>query len=155
MAVLISGRVIQGLGAGGLDVLDDIILADLTTLKERPLYLGLMVIPVAIGSILGPILGGILAQYATWRWIGWVNLPITAVNAALVVIFLKIRSLQESFRQRSKRLDWLGLLLFTIGCTLTATPLAWAGVMYPWSSWKTLLPLLLGVAVLLAFTVYE
>ncbi|KAM4060798.1 major facilitator superfamily protein [Hirsutella rhossiliensis] len=155
MGVLIGGRVIQGLGAGGLDVFNEIILADITTLKERPMYLGLMAVPVAVGSILGPILGGMLAQYATWRWIGWINLPVSVVDLVLVFFFLKLKTLQESFREKALRLDWIGLVLFTIGCTLTATPIAWAGVMYPWSSWRTILPLCLGIAVLAAFGWYE
>ena len=68
MTVLIVGRVLQGLGAGGLDVLNEIILADITTLKERPLYLGLFAIPMLGGTVLGPIMGGLFAEYVTWRW---------------------------------------------------------------------------------------
>jgi MFS family permease len=51
MNLLIIGRVLQGLGGGGLDVLGEVILADITTLKERPLYLGLFSIPMAGGAI--------------------------------------------------------------------------------------------------------
>lgn len=57
MAVLILGRALQGIGAGGLDVLTDIILTDITTMKERPLYIGLFTIPMALGSICGPLVG--------------------------------------------------------------------------------------------------
>ena len=68
MTVLIIGRVLQGLGAGGLDVLNEIILADITMLKERPMYLGLFAIPMLGGTVLGPVLGGLFAQYVSWRW---------------------------------------------------------------------------------------
>ncbi|KAI1099759.1 MFS general substrate transporter [Jackrogersella minutella] len=155
MAVLITGRVLQGLGSGGLDVLSEVILADITTLKERPLYLGMLGIPLGGGAILGPILGGVLSEYATWRWIGWINLPVSAFGLALVFFFLQLRAIDRSFRESLHRLDWVGMALFTVGCTLFASPVAWAGAMFPWSSWKTILPLCLGVVLLLAFSWYE
>ncbi|KAI0165409.1 MFS general substrate transporter [Hypoxylon sp. FL1284] len=155
MGVLITGRVFQGLGCGGLDVLNEIILADITTLKERPLYLGLLAVPMAGGTILGPIVGGLLSQYTTWRWIGWINLPVSGLGLLLVALFLRLKAIDQSFRQKLRRLDWSGLLLFTIGCALFTSPLAWAGAMFQWSSWKTLLPLLLGVAILFIFGWHE
>ena len=105
MAVLIVGRILQGLGAGGLDVLNEIILADITTLNERPLYLGMLAIPMAGGSVLGPIMGGLFSEYAGWRWIGWVNLPISALGFVLVFFFMKLQSIDESFREKILRLD--------------------------------------------------
>lgn len=68
MGVLITGRVVQGLGAGGLDVLCEIVLADITTLKERPVYLGAFAIPMLAGSVLGPVVGGLCAMGVGWRW---------------------------------------------------------------------------------------
>ncbi|KAG6354965.1 hypothetical protein INS49_004046 [Diaporthe citri] len=62
MMTIIAGRVIQGLGGGGLDVLQEMIVVDMTTLKERPLYLALMAIPTATGSVLGPIIGALFSE---------------------------------------------------------------------------------------------
>jgi MFS family permease len=75
MPVLIAGRLLQGLGGGGLDVLSEIILVDITTLQERPLYLGLLALPMAGGGVCGPVVGAALAEYVSWRWIGWIILP--------------------------------------------------------------------------------
>lgn len=72
MGILILGRVMQGLGGGGLDVLGEVILVDITTLKERPLYLGLFSIPMAGGAICGPVVGAALAENASWRWTSWI-----------------------------------------------------------------------------------
>ncbi|KAF2679795.1 MFS general substrate transporter [Lentithecium fluviatile CBS 122367] len=155
MSVLILGRVFQGIGAGGLDVLNEIILADITTLKERPMYIGLLSIPIAGGSILGPIIGGLFAQHAGWRWIGWINLPISALGILLVFFFLKLKAIPQSMREKLLRVDWIGIVLFSIGCTLFALPLPWAGAMYPWASWKTIFPLILGAAILVLFGWYE
>ena len=66
MAAVIVGRAIQGLGGSGLDVLNEIITADMTTLKERPLYLGILAIPMAAGAIMGPPVGALLSQFVRY-----------------------------------------------------------------------------------------
>ncbi|OCK74692.1 MFS general substrate transporter [Lepidopterella palustris CBS 459.81] len=67
MSVVIAGRLIQGLEAGGLDVLEEIILADPTSLKERLQYIGLLAISIATGSITGPVLGALFSEFVDWR----------------------------------------------------------------------------------------
>ncbi|KAL0939903.1 MFS transporter [Colletotrichum truncatum] len=155
MPIVILGRVIQGLGGGGLDVLSEIITADITTLKERPLWIGLHSIPMAAGTLAGPIIGALLSEYSDWRWIGWMNIPILAVAVILAFFFLDLKPISGSLRSRLGRLDMVGMLLFAVGCTLFCLPLSWAGAMYPWSSWKTIVPLLVGVIFILAFCVWE
>jgi hypothetical protein len=155
MGVLICGRVLQGLGGGGLDVLNEIIVADITTLKERPLYIGLMALPMAAGSILGPILGSLFSEYVDWRWIGWINLPLIAVITPMTIFCLRLKAIEQSLWTRLKRLDWIGMLLFGTGSTLFALPLSWAGELYPWGSWRTIVPLAIGILVLAGFGAYE
>ena len=155
MPSLIVGRILQGLGGGGLDVLGEVILADITTLKERPLYLGLFAVPLAGGGICGPIIGAAFSEYASWRWIGWLNLPLIAIGFGLSYFFLHQRPIDRSFKAKLRRLDWLGMLLFTIGSTALALPLSWAGAMYPWSSWRTIVPLVIGALILITFVISE
>lgn len=155
MAVIILGRVLQGLGGGGLDVLGEIIVADITSLKERPLYLGLLAVPMALGSILGPIVGALFAEYVSWRWIGWINLPLVVVGFAFCFFFLRLKPIDQSVYVKLKSVDWFGMLLFSIGLTAFILPLSWGGSMFPWQSWKTILPLVLGVALLVALGFYE
>ncbi|KAK8010045.1 MFS general substrate transporter [Apiospora arundinis] len=138
MGTLIAGRLIQGLGAGGLYVLQDIILADITSLKERPRYLGLLALPMALGTILGPIVGALFSE-VNWRWIGWINLPIAGVGCIIFV----------------RRLDLVGMAIFALGATAVALPLSWANALYPWSSWKTIVPFVMGLGVLVIFALYE
>ncbi|KAI1450638.1 MFS general substrate transporter [Annulohypoxylon stygium] len=155
MAAIIAGRIIQGLGGGGLDVLGEIIVSDMTTLRERPLYLGLMSIPIAIGSILGPTIGALFSDFVTWRWIGWINLPLLGISLPLLAFFLKLKRLESTLEAKLKRLDWTGMGVFTAGCTLFVLPISWADSLYPWKSYQTILPLLLGFAVLVGFAIYE
>ncbi|KAJ5962522.1 Major facilitator superfamily domain general substrate transporter [Penicillium viridicatum] len=157
MNTIIVARVLQGLGGGGLDLLAMVILADMTTLEERSKYLGLMAIPSAIGNIMGPVIGALFSTYVTWRWIGWINLPLLGIAIPLVFFFLKLRPvpLDVTLANNLKRLDWIGMALVIIGITIFVIPLSWAGSLFPWASWQTLLPLLLGVAVLVIFVFYE
>jgi MFS family permease len=134
MAGVIIGRTLQGLGGSGLDVPNEIIIADMTTLKERPLYLGIMAIPIAAGTLLRPIVGSLLAQYVSWRWIGYINLPLTAAGFLLVFFFLRLRPVEGTFLSKVRRLDMVGKSLFTIGCAVFVLPLSWAGSMYAWGS---------------------
>ncbi|KAF7950797.1 uncharacterized protein EAE97_002349 [Botrytis byssoidea] len=157
MNTIIVGRVLQGFGGGGIDVLVEIILSDITTLKERSFCLGLMAIPNAVGNILGPSIGAIFSSYASWRWIGWVNLPILGISAPLIVFFLHLRpvELDEKLSANLKKLDWIGMMLVVTGITIFVLPLSWAGSLFPWKSWQTLLPILLGAVLLVIFVVYE
>ncbi|KAJ5634814.1 MFS transporter [Penicillium herquei] len=157
MNTIIIGRVLQGFGGGGIDVLSEVILADMTTLQERSKYLGLMGIPSAIGNILGPCVGALFSTYASWRWIGWMNLPFLGAATPLLFFFLKLRpvKLDASLSDNVARLDWIGMMLLIIGITMFVLPLSWAGSLFPWASWQTLLPMLLGVAVLVGFGFYE
>ncbi|KAJ4017483.1 hypothetical protein NW752_001389 [Fusarium irregulare] len=154
LKTIIVGRVLQGFGGGGIDVLVQVILTDMTTLEERATYLGLMGIPNAVGNILGPSVGALFSTYATWRWIGWVNLPILGFGAPLVFFFLKLRNIKVD-ASNIERLDWIGIGLVVSGITIVVLPLSWAGSLFPWSSWQTLVPMLLGVAVLALFVWYE
>jgi len=67
--MLIAGRAIQGIGGGGINMLIDLIICDLVPLRERPKYLGLVAIIFAIGTGMGPFIGGALVQRVSWRWV--------------------------------------------------------------------------------------
>ncbi|KAK7706091.1 hypothetical protein SLS64_002450 [Diaporthe eres] len=155
MTTLIAGRAIQGLGGGGLDVLQEMIVVDMTTLKERPLYLALMAIPTATGSIVGPVVGALLSEYASWRWIGWINLPVLGVASVLAFMFLRLRPIGSSFASKMRALDWVGMFLFTAATVSVSLPLSWADSLYSWGSWRTILPLILGVFIFVGFGWYE
>lgn len=155
MATIIAGRVLQGLGGGGLDLLGEIIVADITTLQERSLYLGLMALPIALGTILGPTMGALFSSFVSWRWIGWINLPLLGVAFPLVLFFLRTRPIDTPFIATIKLLDWGGIFLSLAGITVFVVPLSWAGALYPWKSWQTIVPLFIGIALLVALGFYE
>ncbi|KXT04063.1 hypothetical protein AC578_4906 [Pseudocercospora eumusae] len=156
MPTLIAGRVLQGLGGGGINVLVESIVADMTTLKERSFWLGIMGIPIATGNVLGTPIGGILT-IADWRWLGWINLPFIGVGAPLVLFFLRLRSITSDtpLYIRLKSLDWFGILVLSGGIVSLVLALGCASELYPWSAWQTIFPLIFGLFLLLAFAFYE
>ncbi|KAK4897305.1 hypothetical protein LTR27_004825 [Elasticomyces elasticus] len=156
MALMLVGRSVQGVGGGGVLVLTEIVITDLVPLRFRGQYFSLMGAMWAIGSVSGPLVGGAFSVGPKlWRWIFWINLPFLAIGTPLVIIFLNLHFKQTTIMQQLRRIDWVGALLFIGSTTGFLIPLTWGGVMYSWSSWRTLVPLIISAAGLVAFVVWE
>lgn len=154
-ALMLVGRSVQGAGAGGLLALTQVLLTDMVPLRDRGKYLALISIVWAIGSVSGPIIGGAFAQHGAWRWVFWINLPIIAVGSFGIVFFLRLHHRARSINAKLAEIDYVGSLIFMASATSFLIPLTWGGVMYSWSSWRTLVPLFLGAIGILAFCLYE
>lgn len=85
----------------------------------------------------------------------WINLPFIGIGSILVALFLNLNKLDNAFLAKLRRVDWVGIVLFVGSTTGVLIPLTWGGVMYSWSSWHTLLPLLLSICGLIAFGIWE
>lgn len=155
MNVVVAGRLIQGFGAGGLDILQTIILCDITTLKERPRWLGVLSAANAVAAVTGPFLGAGLAQPDVWPWLGWIGLILAGITALLAYFFLHLKPLDADLKDRVRMLDWYGFILFAIMAAAISLPLSWADTLYPWGSWQTLLPLVIGIALIVPFAYIE
>lgn len=153
--MILVGRSIQGVGGGGIIALSEIIVTDLVPLRERGKYFGFLSMMWAVGSVSGPIIGGAFSQEADWRWIFWLNLPFCALGFVLIPLYLNLNHKTESFMEKLARVDWVGSVVFVGSVTAILIPITWGGVMYDWDSWRTLVPLLVGVVGLIAFVVYE
>ncbi|PYH30551.1 putative MFS multidrug transporter [Aspergillus neoniger CBS 115656] len=153
--VLIVGRTIQGVGGGGINVLVDIIVSDLVPLRERPKYMGVIFSVFAVALSLGPVIGGIMTQRVTWRWIFYMNLPISGAALVLLVLFLRTEYKKNSIRDMLKRVDLAGNALLVASVLAVLLALTWGGTEHPWSSWRTILPLVLGSLGLVGFMVFQ
>ncbi|MBV8889850.1 MAG: MFS transporter [Alphaproteobacteria bacterium] len=127
---LIVFRGLQGLGAGGLMVLAQTTIGDLVSPRERGRYQGLFTGVFALCSVLGPLLGGVITDALSWRWIFYVNLPVGAVALVLIVTGLTTRSGPAP----AGRIDYAGAGLLTAATTCLLLVLSWGGAIYPWVS---------------------
>ncbi|PYH87350.1 MFS general substrate transporter [Aspergillus ellipticus CBS 707.79] len=89
ISTIIAGRTVQGIGGGGINILVDTVICDLVPLRQRGKYVALMASVWAVGTTIGPVLGGVFAQYVSWRWVFYINLPLCGVSL-LLVLFLPL-----------------------------------------------------------------
>ncbi|EPQ30462.1 uncharacterized protein PFL1_01988 [Pseudozyma flocculosa PF-1] len=151
---LAVARGLQGLGGGGIQALCEIIASDLTTLKERGFFVGLVGLVFAVASFVAPVLGGIFSS-SNWRWIFWINLPIGFVSLLMIVPFMKLTTPKMTMREKFERMDLFGnTILFgsVVGILVGTTD---GGITRPWSDWEVWLPLALGVVGFFVFLAVE
>ncbi|KAN0084757.1 Major facilitator superfamily domain containing protein [Elaphomyces granulatus] len=152
---MLVGRTIQGIGGGGILALTEIIVTDIIPLRQRGKYFGIISAMWSVGSVVGPILGGGFSQNVSWRWILYINFPFIGLGVLFVLLFLKLNFTPTSLAQKLRSVDYVGTVLFVGSTASFLIPLSWGGVMYDWDSWRTLVPLLIGAAGLVAFVIYE
>lgn len=154
--MLIAARLVQGMGGGGLFVMVDIIVADLVPLRERQKYMSIVMGTFALGTFIGPIIGGVIVTDISWRWVFYINLPIGGVALLLVLLFLRVQHKREgSLWVRLKRIDWLGNAILMSSVVAVLIALTWGGTLYTWDSWHVLVPLLVGAAGMVLFFVHQ
>ena len=150
MVELILFRTVQGLGAGGLLVLTQAIIADVVPPRQLGRYQGLFGAVFGVTSVGGPLLGGFFVDTLSWRWIFYLNLPIGA--AALLVIAL---ALPAACEQRQHTIDFLGTALLAAAATSLVMLTTLGGNVYPWASAPTYLLAIAGVIFIIGFVLVE
>jgi EmrB/QacA subfamily drug resistance transporter len=150
MPLLIVARAIQGIGAGAVQPIAMTMIGDLYTVEERARVQGYVASVWAVASVVGPTLGGLFAEYLTWRWIFFVNLPLGAI-----AVWMLARKFNEQIERAAHRIDYAGAALLTTGCSLVILGLLEGGVTWSWTSAPSLLIFAVGFALLVAFVFVE
>lgn len=142
--MLIAFRAVQGLGAGGLAALSQVIMADIISPRERGRYMGLFGAVMAVATVGGPLLGGVITDALGWRWNFFVALPFAV--AALIIVQ---RTLHLPDREpRKVSIDYLGIVLLSAAVSLLLIWVTLAGSSFDWWSMPTML--MVGGALLAA-----
>jgi len=108
----VAFRAVQGLGAGGLIILSQAIMADIVPASQRAKYMGPIGAVVALSSIAGPLLGGYFVDHLTWRWAFYINIPIGVAAFAIAWFVLTLPNKKDA-----RRIDFAGVVLLSLATT--------------------------------------
>jgi EmrB/QacA subfamily drug resistance transporter len=147
---LILLRLVQGAAAGGLMSLAMAAVGDLVAPRERGRYQGYIAATFALATVVGPLVGGLLVEHASWRWVFFVNLPIGA--AALAGLSLRFPT--ERPQRPERPLDVLGAALLAAATSTLMLTCIWGGERYAWDS-APILVLIAATAILSATLFYR
>ena len=131
---LIAARTIQGLGAGGLTALVQVIMAAMIAPRERGRYSGYIGVSYAVATVAGPLLGGLVTgtSWLGWRWCFFIGVPV----AALAFVVLQ-KTLHLPVVTRKVTIDYLGATLITAAVSLLLVWVSLGGDVFAWASWQT------------------
>ncbi|MET9517560.1 MFS transporter [Streptomyces sp. NPDC002994] len=140
MDQLIAFRAIQGIGAGGIVIGVQAIIADIVPPRDRGRFMGLIGAAFGLAAVAGPLLGGFFTDHASWRWCFYINVPFGLVTMAVIAVVLKVP--KPDVRPR---LDVLGALLLAAASTCLVLLTSWGGTEHAWDS-RVILGLAAGAA---------
>jgi EmrB/QacA subfamily drug resistance transporter len=149
LGTLVLFRVVQGIGGGLIMPIGQAILAQAAGPGRMGRVMSIVGIPMLLAPVFGPVIGGVLVDDASWRWIFFINLPVGVLTVALA-----LRLLPAAPPQRAERLDLRGLMLLPPGLAACVYGLAELGRQGSTTSLTALVPLLVGTALLAVFVVH-
>ncbi|OJJ78606.1 uncharacterized protein ASPGLDRAFT_1510642 [Aspergillus glaucus CBS 516.65] len=138
---LFVARAFTGFGAGAINALVQIAIADITTLEQRGYYFGMVGMAVALGNGLGPLIGGVLTETIGWQWAFWFVCPLCVISIGYLMCL--------------KLVDWKGALTSLFSIALILVPISLGGSSMSWTSPLTISMLIAGVTLFGVFLAIE
>jgi EmrB/QacA subfamily drug resistance transporter len=152
--MIILGRVISGVGGGGLTAISTFVTSDLVPLRRRGVWQGYGNIVFGMGMGLGGVIGGWLNDVVGWRWAFLIQVPFVVVSGIMVFFLVKM-PVKESSKPSLKRVDFLGAVLLTLALVLLLLGVNTGGNQLPWDSPYIISSLVLAVVFFGAFIYVE
>ncbi len=143
MLFLVISRAVQGAGAGGMMPLSAVIASDLFPMEKRGKIQALFTAMWGISSVTGPLLGGFIVSYTSWRWVFFINVPVV-----LIILFF-LRKYKDVHQGKLQRIDYWGAILFLAGVSfaLATTVLE--------NTWTIIISGSLGIIILTIFCIHS
>ncbi|MHA7651848.1 MDR family MFS transporter [Mycobacterium sp. ML4] len=129
MLMLAVSRMVQGIGAGATTVTAAALVGEVFALRDRGSFQGLLGAVFGVGTVAGPLFGGFFADYLSWRWAFWINLPI-----CVAVLVLAVAAIPALPRRAKPAIDYVGILVIGLAATALIMATSWGGTTFPWSS---------------------
>ena len=156
MNILIGGRVLAGIGGGGVQSIAFIIVTEILPIQKRPMGMAILSTVFAVASVLGPLIGGAFTSHVTWRWCFYINLPVGGAAFLLFVFVYNPPKAKGSIREKLKLIDYLGVLLLSAGLVVFLLALTFgAGGQYAWNSAAVITCFVVGGAVSIIFFIWN
>ena len=152
MTWLIVGRVVQGVGGGGMIILSQAIIATVVPARQRGKYMGIMGSVFAVSSVAGPLIGGWLTEGPGWRWAFLLALPLGLLAIASTAVFFRE---DPATRTGERSVDALGLALIAVFTSSVVLLSAWGGTQYEWASPQIIGLIVAGLASAVVFVFVE
>ncbi|KAI8870576.1 MFS general substrate transporter, partial [Ramicandelaber brevisporus] len=154
LPVMVIGRVVQGIGAAGMFSKAMYMVVRLTNLRNAVVAMSWMGVPYIVGSVMGPVVGGVICKGAgSWRWTFYAAVPIAMVVLTMVIMFVWSPTKQSATAWSD--VDFVGGILIFTALTLLSLGLLWAGSSFSWTHPYTLACLALSGCSFVGFAVYE
>ncbi|KAJ5248560.1 hypothetical protein N7468_000011 [Penicillium chermesinum] len=145
-------RAFQGIGGAGIFSMVPIIVAEMVEPIKYGAYNGIISLAIAFSFLLGPLLGGIISDGTTWRWIFWINLPIGVTGLLLVLVSLGFTKRNVDLRGR---IDYPGFFILLAASVLLIVAIEEAGISFAWSSALVIAFLVVAGVFLLLFLFWQ
>ncbi|KAK8098075.1 uncharacterized protein PG998_013561 [Apiospora kogelbergensis] len=155
MTMLLAGRALQGVAAGGLMQLVTITISDLFSVRHRALSLSALGLVWVVAGTTGPVIGGALSQYTSWRWCFWLSLPVCAITFVVMVVFLDVHNPRTALADGLRAVDWFGIVSMLAATLLLLLGLDLGGIVYSWSSPVIISMLVVGACMVPIFLYTE
>lgn len=151
---MITGRVVSGVGGGGLTAISTFVCSDLVPLRTRGIWQGYGNVVFGLGLSLGGVVGGWLNDALGWRWAFLLQVPFTVVSGLLVAFLVDI-PVKETKKSAWKRVDYRGAVLLTLSLALLLLGVNTGGNQFPWNHPLVITALLLSIVFILLFVYVE
>ncbi|KAJ3031094.1 UNVERIFIED_CONTAM: hypothetical protein HDU68_006473 [Siphonaria sp. JEL0065] len=154
MIFLVVGRIVTGLGGGGMGAVINIVMSEICTVKERAKYQGILGMAYGLAYLLGPVVGGVLTDHISWRWCFYINIPIGVFAIIVCIAFLRNTSKAgtvSTIASRFIQIDFLGTIVLFAAMIAIDTPLQLGGNQWKWNSISSILCFIAFVILIVLF----